>query len=75
MSAIKESVLPGARLAFETMSQYYTEGRLSYLEVLDAQRTWFSARAQYYHALSDYHQSVLAIERLIGEPLTSRTDP
>lgn len=74
VAAIKENVLPGAQQAFETMSQYYTEGRLSYLEVLDTQRTLFAARSQYYRALSDFHQAVLGIERLIGEPLTSRTD-
>ena len=75
VSAIQENVLPGAQQAFETMNQYYGEGRLSYLEVLDTQRTWFAARSQYYRALSDYHQAVLAIERLIGEPLLSKTDP
>jgi cobalt-zinc-cadmium efflux system outer membrane protein len=75
VSAIQENVLPGAQQAFETMNQYYSEGRLSYLEVLDTQRTWFAARAQYYRALSDYHQAALAIEQLIGEPIASKTDP
>lgn len=71
VSALKEKVLPGAQQAFDTVSQYYSEGRVSYLDVLDAQRTLFAARAQYFRALSDYHQAVIAIERLIGEPLVS----
>jgi len=71
VAALKEKVLPGAQQAFDTVSLYYTEGRLGYLDVLDAQRTLFASRSQYYRALSDYHQAVIAIERLIGEPLVS----
>ena len=74
LTALKEKVLPGAQTAFETVSRYYGEGRLSYLEVLDAQRTFFTARAQYLRALSDYHQAEQASERLIGAPLTSTTN-
>ena len=74
VTALKEKVLPGAQQAFDTVSQYYTEGRLGYLDVLDAQRTLFASRTQYFRALSDYHQAVIAIERLIGEPLASPTD-
>jgi outer membrane protein, heavy metal efflux system len=70
IAAIKEKLLPGAQQTYTTLSQYYAEGRLSYLEVLDAQRTYFGARVQYYRALSGYHTAVIAIERLIGEPLT-----
>lgn len=67
--AIKEKVLPSAGQTFDSMSQYYSEGRISYLEVLDAQRTFFASRDQYARALGDYHQAVIAVERLIGEPL------
>ena len=74
IAAIMEKLLPGAQQTYTTLSQYYAEGRLSYLEVLDAQRTYFGARAQFYRALSDYHSAVIAIERLIGEPLTSQTN-
>lgn len=71
VSAIRESVLPGAQQTLDTLNQYYSEGRLSYLEVLEAQRTLFSARTRYLAALSGYHEAVLAIERLTGEPLTA----
>ena len=74
VAALKGKVLPGAQQSFDTVSQYYTEGRLGYLEVLDAQRTLFASRSQYFRALSDYHQAVIAIERLIGEPLVSPAD-
>jgi cobalt-zinc-cadmium efflux system outer membrane protein len=74
VTALKGKVLPGAQQSFDTVSQYYTEGRLGYLEVLDAQRTLFASRSQYFRALTDYHQAVIAIERLIGEPLVSPAD-
>ena len=73
VEALKSRVLPGAQQTFETMSQYYRDGRLSYLEVLDAQRTLFSGRAQYLRALSDYHVAVNELEGLIGEPLSSQS--
>jgi cobalt-zinc-cadmium efflux system outer membrane protein len=69
VAALKEKVLPGAQRVFETVSEHYREARYSYLEVLDAQRTLFAARTQLLRSLTDYHQAVLAIERLIGEPL------
>jgi outer membrane protein, heavy metal efflux system len=73
VEALKNKVLPGAQQTYETMAQYYREGRLSYLEVLDAQRTLFGGRAQYLRALSDYHVAVNDLERLTGEPLNPRT--
>lgn len=74
VEALKSKVLPGAQETFSTISQYYRDGRLSYLEVLDAQRTLFSGRAQYLRALSDYHSAVVDLERIIGEPLSSTVD-
>jgi outer membrane protein, heavy metal efflux system len=74
IEALKSKVLPGARQTFDTMSQYYRDGRLSYLEVLDAQRTLFSGRAQYLRALSDYHVAVNDLEGLLGEPLSSQSN-
>ncbi|OQB97183.1 MAG: Cobalt-zinc-cadmium resistance protein CzcC precursor [Verrucomicrobia bacterium ADurb.Bin122] len=69
VSALKATVLPPAQQTFETTERFYREGRLSYLDVLDAQRTYFEVRAQYLRALRDYHEAVVSIERLIGEPL------
>ncbi|MFN3407352.1 MAG: TolC family protein [Limisphaerales bacterium] len=72
VAALKEQVLPGAQQTFDTVRQYYTEGRLSYLDVLDAQRTLFAARAQHYRALADYQQALVTVESLIGEPATAQ---
>ncbi len=67
--ALKAQVLPGAQSAFEAASKGYRLGKFSLLDVLDAQRTLFGAKAQYLRALTDYHQSVAQVEGLLGEPL------
>jgi len=69
VSALKATVLPPEQQTLETTERFYREGRLSYLDVLDAQRTYFEIRAKYLRALRDYHEAVVSIERLIGEPL------
>ncbi|WDT74020.1 MAG: TolC family protein [Candidatus Manganitrophus sp.] len=78
--ALQEHLLPGAEQAFEAVNEGYRLGKFGLLDVLDAQRTFFSARAQHLRALADYHQAVAEVERLIGEPLDvtrfySKTDP
>ncbi len=69
IAALKARVLPGAQSAFEAASKGYRLGKFSLLDVLDAQRTLFGAKAQYLRALTDYHQSVAQVEGLIGERL------
>ncbi len=69
IAALKAQVLPGAQSAFEAASKGYRLGKFGLLDVLDAQRTLFGAKAQYLRALTDYHQSVAQVEGLIGERL------
>ncbi|MGQ0594805.1 MAG: TolC family protein [Gammaproteobacteria bacterium] len=67
IAALKAQVLPGAQSAFEGASKGYRLGKFGLLDVLDAQRTLFGAKAQYLRALTDYHQSIAQVEGLIGE--------
>ena len=69
IAALKAEVLPGAKSAFEAASKGYRLGKFGLLDVLDAQRTLFGAKAQYLRGLTDYHQSVAQVEGLIGEPV------
>lgn len=69
LTALRESVLPGSRQAFEAVTEGYRLGKFGYLDVLDAQRTLIGAGSQYLRALSDYHKAAADVERLIGEPL------
>ncbi len=65
--SIKSKILPGARTAFQAVNEGYKFGKFGYLEVLDSQRTWFNARAQFLDALAAYHKAVADVERLTGQ--------
>lgn len=67
VTTLKTDILPKAESAFEAMNEGYRLGKFSLLELLDAQRTLFGARARWVGALTDYHRAVVGIERLIGE--------
>ncbi|MGH8593798.1 MAG: TolC family protein [Gammaproteobacteria bacterium] len=69
VTTLRQEVLPGAQNAFEAVSRGYRLGKFGFLDVLDAQRTLFGAKAQYLRALASYHQAVAEVERLIGEPV------
>ncbi len=64
---LKNEVLPGAQSAFDTARQGYREGKFDYLMVLDAQRTFFYAKARYIESLAAYHRARADVERLIGQ--------
>lgn len=69
VNALNENVLPSARRVFEATTTGYRQGKFSYLEVLDAQRTLFEARSQYVDALARYHVAAAELERLTGTGL------
>jgi cobalt-zinc-cadmium efflux system outer membrane protein len=66
---LKTQVLPGAQRAFDAANQGFRLGKFGFLSVLDSQRTLFDSKSQYLLALTDYHQAVAEVERLIGERL------
>ena len=70
---LQKNVLRGAESVFEASKTGYTLGKLDYLNVLDAQRTLFKAKAQYIDALASYHTAKADVERLIGQPLDSES--
>jgi cobalt-zinc-cadmium efflux system outer membrane protein len=61
---LESSLLPSAKAAFALAQEGYEKGKFAYLEVLDAQRTLFNARAQYHKSLKNYHISRANVERL-----------
>ena len=70
---LKVNILKGAESVFEASKTGYTLGKLDYLNVLDAQRTLFKAKAQYIDALASYHTAKADVERLIGRPIDSES--
>ncbi len=64
---LNKNVLQGAESVFEASRTGYSQGKLDYLHVLDAQRTLFEAKGQYIEALAAYHKARADVERLISQ--------
>jgi cobalt-zinc-cadmium efflux system outer membrane protein len=68
-ASLKGEVLPGALEMFNAAKTAYQEGKVDYLNVLDAQRTLFEVRNEYIESLAVYHTAKADIERLIGQSI------
>jgi cobalt-zinc-cadmium efflux system outer membrane protein len=71
VTILRDTILPGAESAFNASQEGYLEGKFSYLDVLDVQRSLFDAKDTYINSLVSYHKALTSLERLIGENLTS----
>lgn len=67
VGTIRTDILPGARSAYDAAVKSFEYGKFGFLDVLDAQRTFFLARSQYLAALLRGHQAMAEIERLLGD--------
>lgn len=63
---LQQEVLPGAKSAYEAAGIGFAHGKFNFLEVLDAQRSYFSAQSQTLQALGDAHRAAADVERLLG---------
>jgi cobalt-zinc-cadmium efflux system outer membrane protein len=66
-SSLAGEVLAGASEVFSAAATAYREGKVDYLNVLDAQRTFFEVRNEYIESLASYHTAKANVERLIGQ--------
>jgi cobalt-zinc-cadmium efflux system outer membrane protein len=64
---LRTEVVPGARSTYEAATIGFENGKFSFLEVLDAQRTLIAAKSQYLIALANFHRAQAELESLIGE--------
>ena len=69
VTALRDTIIPQARSAFEEVNRAYRRGGLRYRDVLDVWQTLFELRGQYVEALASYHTAAADVERLIAEPL------
>ncbi len=65
----RQGILPQAGEALRMAEEGYRQGRFSYLEVADAQRTFLEVKGQFIEAAETYHKLVAEIERLTGQNL------
>lgn len=66
---LKEQIIPQAEIAYQRINMGYLQGRFDFLDVLDAQRTLFESKDRYLHALREFHETVVRIERLIAQKI------
>ena len=57
---------PGAQSAYEAARTGFELGKFSFLDALDAQRTWLQVRSQYFAAVAQVHRNAAEIERQLG---------
>lgn len=67
--SLKNEVLPGATDMFEAAERAYKEGKVDYLNVLDAQRTLFGVKNDYIENLAAYHIAKTEIERFVSSDI------
>lgn len=72
-TGLAQQALPAARSAYAAVRTAYQRGERGFLDVLIAQRTLFEIQTRHVDALAEYHRTVAAIERLIGQPLNELT--
>ena len=68
--ALRERTLPAATGAFDATQQAFNEGKLPFIDVLDAQRTLLDLKQRHLKVLVAYHIAVADIESLIGQRIT-----
>lgn len=66
VEALRREVLPGAQSAYEAAKTGFELGKFSFLDALDAQRTWLQVRSQYFTAVAQVHRTAAEIDRQLG---------
>ena len=64
--ALAAEVLPGAQSAFDDATKGFELGKFSFLEALDAQRTYLQARTQHLRALAEAQRAAADLNRILG---------
>ena len=64
--SLRDTIMPGARAAYQTTEEGYREGKFTLMQLLDAQRTLFNVNRQYIDALENYHILRIRVERITG---------
>jgi cobalt-zinc-cadmium efflux system outer membrane protein len=61
---LRQDVVPNARSAYELTLKGFEYGKFSFLDVLDAQRTWFQAQSRQWNSMLEAYRAFADIERL-----------
>lgn len=75
VDVLQRDILPGAQSAYNAATIGFENGKFNFLEVLDAQRTYFAAKSQYLKALAEAHRAATDIDRVLGESTPNADKP
>jgi outer membrane protein, heavy metal efflux system len=64
--ALEQEIVPASQNVLTATKAGYTQGKFSYLDVLEAQRAFFEAKAVQLDALAECHAALVDVERLTG---------
>lgn len=70
--ALRSDILPGARQALDVATKGYEQGKFSFLDVLDAQRTYVEARHQSLTSAEAAYRAEARLIELLGTPPSAR---
>jgi len=74
LDTLDREIVPESKSSLALARSGFDEGRFSYLELLDAQRTLVAVERERITTAETYHQLVLELERLLGGPLHQDAD-
>lgn len=72
VATLRGEALTEAEQALAATEQGYAAGRLSFLELSDAQSLLLGVQVDSVHAAGDYHRLLIELERLTGRPVVAR---
>ncbi len=68
------ALVPQSQQAFDVSQTGFETGSVSFLDWLDAQRTYLQTRLAYYKAITDYQKSIAILERVVGKNLGGKNE-
>ena len=74
LAALRQEVLPVASQAFDEMRDGFERGRFSYLDLLEARRTWIRARREDIQALLELRLATTELARLTAVSVVDFSD-
>jgi cobalt-zinc-cadmium efflux system outer membrane protein len=75
VEVLQRDVLPRAKSVYDAATIGFENGKFNFLEVLDAQRTYFAAKSQYLKALAEAHRAAADIDRVLGDSTPNADKP
>lgn len=69
----RDALVPKAEQSLEASETGYSSGNISFLDLIDSERTLLQFQLDYYGAIRDYEQQLAYLEMIVGQPLRGQT--